>query len=218
MKLTERTDTDLKTAVTQEISWLPNVNSTHIGVSVNHGVVTLSGEVDSFPERFQAEQAALRIRGVSAVAEEITVRSLPGTNDSAIAHEAHQALERAVDVPDNVQVTVQDHVITLTGNTTWQFQREAASRAVRYLKGVTGVRNNLIVKPVASAIGIKTAIVEALTRDALLEARNITVATDGGHITLEGKVHSWSEQQHARRAAWSAPGVTEVTNNLRIAP
>lgn len=217
MKLTDRTDTDLKNAVADQIAWLPSVNNAHIGVSVTDGVVTLSGEVDSYPERYQAERAALGVRGVHAVAEEITVRSLPGTTDSVIAKEAHEALERAIDVPKGaVQVTVANHVITLSGNTPWQFQREAAARAVRYLKGVTGIHNNLIVKPVASASGIKTAIVEAFTRDAQLEARNITVMTDGGHITLEGKVHTWAEQHQADWAAWSAPGVSNVTNNLRI--
>jgi osmotically-inducible protein OsmY len=219
MKLIERTDTDLKSAVTQAIAWMPSVNSTHIGVSVTRGVVTLSGEVDSYPERYQAEKAALRVRGVNAVAEEITVRGLAGATDSVIAREAHEALERAVDVPkDAVKVTVQNHVITLTGDIAWQYQREAAARAVRYLNGVTGIHNNLSIKPVASAAGIKSAISDALTRDAQLEARNITVVTDGGHVTLEGKVHTWSEQHQADWAAWSAPGVSAVTNNLRIGP
>jgi osmotically-inducible protein OsmY len=219
MKLMERTDADLKNAVSAEIAWMPNVNSAHIGVSVTGGVVTLSGEVNSYPERYHAEQAALRVRGVSAVAEEITVRGLAGTTDTVIAREAHEALERAVDVPaDAVQVTVADHAITLTGNTSWQFQREAAARAVRYLKGVTAIHNNLIVKPTASSSGIKTAIGDAFTRDAQLEARNITVVTDGGHITLEGKVHTWAEQHQAGWAAWCAPGVNKVTNNLRIGP
>jgi osmotically-inducible protein OsmY len=217
MKAMERTDTDLKNAVSDAIDWLPSVNSAHIGVSVSQGVVTLSGQVDSYPQRYQAEKAALRVRGVNAVAEEITVRGLAGTTDSGIAKEAHEALERAVDVPkDTVKVTVQEHVITLTGNMTWQFQREAAARAVRYLHGVIGIHNNLSIKPAASADGIKTAITDALTRDAQLEARNITVMTDGGHVTLEGKVHTWSEQHQADWAAWSAPGVSAVTNNLRI--
>ena len=219
MTFIERTDPELKKAVVQEISYLPSVNSTNIGVAVRDGVVTLSGEVDTYPERFLAEKATLRVRGVNAVAEEITVRSSAGATDAKIAQEAHEALDRAVDVPPgSVKVMVMEHVITLTGNTTWHFQREAAARAVRYLKGVTGIHNNVTIIPTVTAAGIKDAINGALVRDAELEARKITVHADGGHVTLDGNVHSWAERVQADRAAWSAPGVTNVTSNLKVAP
>ena len=106
--------------------------------------------------------------------------------------------------------------ITLSGSTPWQFQRMAAERAVRYLKGVTSVHNRITIRPVASAIGIKAAITTALVRDAQLEGRNVTVTANGGHVTLSGKVHSVAERRRAATAAWSAPGVTRVTSQLTV--
>ena len=219
MTFIERTDPELKKAVVQQISYLPSVNSTNIGVAVRDGVVTLSGEVDSYAERYLAEKATLRVRGVSAVAEEITVRSSAGATDAKIAQEAHDALNRAVDVPHGaVQVAVKDHVVTLSGTTIWHFQRVAAARAVRYLKGITGIHNNVTIAPEVSASGVKEAISAALIRDVELEARKITVHADGGHVTLDGRVHSRAELIQADWAAWSAPGVTNVTCNLKITP
>jgi osmotically-inducible protein OsmY len=219
MTFLKRSDPDLKKAVVEEISYQPSVNSTNIGVAVKNGVVTLSGEVDSYPERYLAEKATLRVRGVSAVAEEITVRNSEGATDSSIAQEAHEALERAVDVPaDTITVMVKDHAVTLSGTTRWHFQRVAAARAVRYLKGVTGIHNDVTITPDASAAGIKDAINGALVRDAELEARKITVHADGGHVTLDGHVHSRAELIQADWAAWSAPGVTNVTSNLTVTP
>jgi osmotically-inducible protein OsmY len=217
MTITERTDTQLKDAIVSEMEWTPSINSEKVGVSVNHGAVTLSGEVDSYPEKFLAEQAALRVRGVHAVAEEITVRSIWTSSDTDIAREAAEALERAIDVPERgVVVEVHGGAITLSGSTHWNFQRVAAERAVKYLKGVTAVRNTIAIDPIASARDIKTAITGAFIRDAQLEGRNIKVTAAGGEVTLEGAVHSWSEWQHAESAAWSAPGVTHVTTKLHV--
>jgi VCBS repeat-containing protein len=217
MAITQRTDQQLKDAIVSEMDWTPSINSEKVGVSVNHGAVTLSGEVDSYPEKFLAEQAALRVSGVHAVAEEITVRSIWTTNDTDIAREAAEALERAIDVPESgVVVEVHEGAITLSGSTHWNFQRAAAERAVQYLKGVTAVRNTIAIDPIASASDIKTAITGAFVRDAQLEGRNIKVTATSGDVTLEGIVHSWSEWQHAESTAWSAPGVTHVTTKLSV--
>lgn len=214
---TQRTDHDLKTAVIDEIAWLPSVNSDHIGVAVTGGVVTLSGRVDSYPERYRAEQAALGVRGVTAVAEEITVQGTPESSDTSIAREANHALAQAIDVPTgSVQVLVKNSVLTLNGSIPWQFQRLAAARAVRYIKGVHGIHNNVSVIPTVSPQGIKDAISGALMRDALLEGHNITVSTDGGHVTLTGKVHTFAERRQAESTAWSAPGVSKVSCNLVV--
>jgi osmotically-inducible protein OsmY len=188
----KRTDADLKSDIVDELRWTPNLDSASIGVAVSHGAVTLSGEVDSYPELVIAEQAALRVSGVTALAEEITVRHAWGVvNDTDIAREASEAIDRAVDVPANrVKATVHDHVITLSGSTPWNFQRVAATRAVRYLKGVTGVQNKVTLRPTVSADGIKSAISEAFARDAQLEARKISVTSENGEVTLEGDVHS----------------------------
>jgi osmotically-inducible protein OsmY len=188
-------------------------------VAVNQGAVTLSGEVDSYPERLMAEKAASGVHGVTAFAEEITVRgSWKGVNDTDVAREAGEALERSIDVPiGTVTAAVHNHTITLSGQVPWHFQREAAGRAVRYLKGVADVVNVITIKPTASATGIKTAINAALVRRAQFEGKHTTVAADpAGVVTLDGTVHSWTERRDAEHAAWSAPGVTDVINLIRV--
>jgi osmotically-inducible protein OsmY len=214
-----RPDTELKNAIVEELNWTPSVNPTHIGVAVNHGAVTLSGEVDSYPEKLHAGEAALRVRGVTAVAQEITVRSEYGAlTDVDIARSAAEAIDRSIDVPaGKVKVSVHDHTVTLTGSVPWHFQHDSAARAVRYLKGVHDVVNIITIKPTASATGIKTAINAALLRNAALDAQHTTVTTDpAGTVTLAGTVQSWSERHHAEQAAWGAPGVTAVINKLII--
>ena len=198
---THRPDNDLKNAIVAELAWTPNVNGTHIGVAVLDGAVTLSGEVDSYPEKRQAEMAAQRVRGVTSIAEDITVRSTWGeVNDTDIAREASEALQRAVDVPTgSVKAAVRDHVIDLTGTVAWQFEREAAIRSVRYLKGVKSVYNTIMVRPhlpvPVSATEIKNSINGALVRHAQAETKHTKVIADAhGAVTLEGTVGSWSER------------------------
>jgi osmotically-inducible protein OsmY len=212
-------DTELKNAVDDELIWTTGVDNAHIGVAVMDGGVTLSGEVDSYPEKLRAEHAALSVRGVSAVAQEITVRNLwMQMNDTDIAREAREALERAVDVPSGmVNATVHDHIITLTGQVPWQFQRVAAGRAVHYLRGVRDVANAVSIRPTVSTSDIKSAISAALVRTARRDGKATTVtADDAGTVTLTGVVHSASERREAERTAWCAPGVANVDNHLRI--
>lgn len=209
-------DSDLKIAIVDELGWTPSVNSTHIGVAVDSGAVTLSGEVSSYPEKLLAAAAVQRVHGVTAVAQEITVRTSWSVNDSDVAREAGEALERAVDVPDAVTALVHDRVITLAGTVNWNYQRIAAERAVRHAKGVTGVVNRIMIRPVAVASGVKAAITSALVRNARLESKHITVTTDGGVVTLDGSVRSWSERHDATQACWAAPGVVDVIDNLTI--
>lgn len=209
----------MRDAVAAELAWTPNVNATNIGVAVIDGVVTLSGEVLSYPEREQAERAALRVRGVPAIADEIEVH-LPGNapSDSDIARQAAEMLDRAVDVPEGaVQAAVHHQIVTLSGDVSWQYQRAAAHRAVAYLKGVTAVVNNIRITPQPSVADTKSAITAALIRNARVEARNIDVATrPDGTVTLTGTTNSWHERRQAEHAAWSAPGVTAVENLLRV--
>lgn len=144
----DQSDHDLKAAVVSELRWMPSVNSTNVGVAVRDGAVTLSGEVGSYPEKLLAGKAALRVHGVTAIAQEITVRSPVGAaNDIDIARGARAALQLAVDVPDSVKASVSDHGVTLSGVVTWQYEREAADRAVRYLRGVTNVRSTISIRP-----------------------------------------------------------------------
>ena len=146
------TDLELKSVVEAELTWIPSVSAASIGVSAINGAVTLSGEVDSYPERSLAEKTALRVHGVTAITNEIEVRSAwDSPNDTDIARQAGQLLNLAIDVPESTKATVKDQVVTLSGTAHWQHQREAAHRAVSYLKGVTAVVNLITLEPEVSA-------------------------------------------------------------------
>lgn len=211
-------DDQVKNAVVEELRWIPSVDSTHIGVTVSDGAVTLSGEVGSYPERVAAERAVRRVRGVTALAEDLTVRSTwAAVTDTDIAREAGNALRQAADVPDTVKITVSDRTITLAGQVSWHHEREAASRAVRHVRGIRGVVNDVVLRPSVVAAGIRNAIGAALLRNAQIEAEHITVTTDTeGLVTLEGTVTSWAESRQAEQVAWSAPGTSSVRNHLAI--
>lgn len=212
-----RPDADLKTAVVDELKWTPSVDSTHVGVAVDHGAVTLSGEVSSYPEVLLAGKAAQRVSGGTAIAQELTVRTTWGANDSDIAREAGEALDRAVDVPESVKASVHERAVTLSGLVNWNYQREAAERAVRHTRGVIGVLSRVTIRPTAMAGDVKAVITSAMVRNARLESNHIRVTASGGLATLEGTVRSWPERRQTEQACWPAPGVMDVTNHLRIA-
>jgi osmotically-inducible protein OsmY len=214
-----KTNKDLQTSVTDELLFNPSVDAAQLAVSAADGVVTLSGEVDSLPERHAAKLAALRVHGVKTVADHMVVRShgISGTKDIDIADAARQLLGFAVDVPsDAVKANVLDNVITLSGVVTWQFQREAAARAVMYIRGVTDVTNDVLLTATVPSAGVKNAIEAAILRNALLDSQEITVAINGGEVTLRGTVRSWAERRQAQCVAWSAAGVTSVKNDLLV--
>jgi osmotically-inducible protein OsmY len=192
-------DRELKSAVVDELQWTPSINSTHIGVTVTNGAVTLFGEVDSYPEKRLAEKAVERVRGVSAIAEDITVRSTwAAVTDTDIARETGEALRRSVDVPDSIQVSVHDGVLTLSGVVTWQFERAAAGRAVQYAKGVGVINNEITIRPGVIAEDLKFAISAALLRNAEVDGARVAVVTaNDGSATLTGVVASWSERRQA---------------------
>jgi osmotically-inducible protein OsmY len=215
----KKTDVQLRDDVLRELEWEPTVNPEEIGVTVKDGVVTLGGHVSRFPEKWEAERAAQRVAGVKAVANEIEVR-LPGTSvrtDEDIARAAVNALTWDISVPeDRVKVTVDNGWITLTGQVDWPYQKAAAEYAVHRLIGVRGVTNNLTVRVQPAPKDIKAKLEAALQRSASLEARRISVETHDGTVTLRGTVHSLEEREQASRAAWSAPGVTRVENELAV--
>jgi osmotically-inducible protein OsmY len=212
-------DSQLKQAVLDELAWEPSVDAAHVGVTAHAGVITLSGHVTNYAHKQAAEKAAGRVKGVTAVAEEMEV-VLPyeiHRSDEDIAAAAADRLFWDSIVPkDRVKVTVEKGWVTLSGNVDWHFQREAADQDVQRLMGVRGVANEIGIKPTVNASNVRDEIEQALHRSWYYDPNSIKVSADGGRIKLTGIVTTWNARQLAGSTAWSAPGATAVTNDICV--
>ncbi|NEH45704.1 BON domain-containing protein [Rhizobium leguminosarum] len=212
-------DITLRQNILDELEFDPSIDAASIGVAVDNGIVTLTGRVSSYSEKQTAEGVVKRVKGVRGIAEEIEVKvfSAYETSDEDIARRAASLIDWNVSVPkDTVQVKVQKGWVTLTGKVEWQYQKNAAAETVRDLGGVVGLSNLIEIAPRVSAADVKKRIEDASKRDAELESQGIRVEVSGGSVTLRGKVHTWSERRAAERAAWSAPGIKTLNDQIAV--
>ncbi len=214
-----KTDSQLQQDVMDELQWEPRVDHANIGVAAKDGVITLSGFVGSYASKIAAEKATRRVKGVRGLAEEIEVRfpSDPKTSDPEIAKRIADMFDWSVTIPkDKVQVKVEHGWVTLSGTVDYHFHRQSAKDLAARINGVKGVTNLIEVKVSPSPSDVKDRIVAAFKRNADLDASTITVVADGSTVRLGGKVHAWYERQIAERAAWAAPGVNRVEDNIAV--
>ena len=214
----KKSDVDLYSDVFEELDFDPALDSSLITINVNHGAATLSGSVPTYWQKIRAEDDARRVYGVRSVSNYllVTVPSLFYRDDDDIAAAARSALSWHSDLPDSIGITVDEGWLTLFGQVDWDFQRQEAEDAVEYLSGVKGVFNNLTLIQKPKAADVQKQIKNELERTVSEEAQNIHVDTTNGTVTLTGFVNSWNEDEAARRASWSVPGVTAVEDKLVV--
>lgn len=214
-----KSDSEIQKSVMEELSWEPLLNASEIGVAVKNGVVTLSGTVNTYSKKLAAEEAAKRVLGVKAVAEdlEVIIPVLGKKTDADIAQAVINALKWHTSVPDEkIKVKVENGWVTLDGEVEWEFQRNSARTAVKNLAGVVGISNNIAIVPTLKISDVKNKITSAFQRSATIDAEKITISSEGSKVILTGKVRSYVEKRDAENAAWLAPGVNKVENKLDI--
>ncbi|MGZ3276102.1 MAG: BON domain-containing protein [Caulobacteraceae bacterium] len=213
------TDQDIKQDVELELSYDPDIDATDIGVAVKDGVVTLAGFVHSYSHRGTAERDAKKVRGVRAVANDLEVR-LPAVDerpDPDIARDVAREIKHTLPfAAHHIKATVRNGWVTLEGEVEWRFQSENAEWAARGAKGIKGVSNLITIKPKVKPADVQRQIEDALKRSAEIDAKNITVTAQGREVILRGTVRSWAERDEAERAAWRAPGIGDVDNQIVV--
>jgi osmotically-inducible protein OsmY len=215
-----KTDSEIRDDVAEELDWEPGVKHKDIDVDVNDGLVTLSGVVDSYAKKIYAEMAAERINGVNGVINNLQVDLARHhlRDDEEIASAVKTALRWSASVPDeNITVQVNDGWVTLTGDTEWNYQKDKARKIAEDIIGVRGVTNEIkLTSTLPTTSDVKEKISAALKRSLDFDETRVHVEVHGHAVMLTGKVNSISEKNKAERAAWSAPGVKEVQNNLQV--
>ena len=216
-----KTDSDVRHDVEEELDWDPRFDARDVGVAVKVGVVTLSGHVSSYAERWAAQDATQSVAGVKAVANEIQVK-LPSDSersDTEVAEAALTALQLNQTVPvADIRLAVHDGWVTLSGLVSSWYQKQAAEATVRHLLGVRGIADDIAIKTPVTTVDVKSRIESAFRRHAQLDADKISVQVSGGSVTLEGEVRSWLEREDAENAVWAAAGVTSVQDHLKVRP
>ena len=216
-----KSDRDIERDVKDELQWDPDLDATDIAVSVKDGVVTLTGFVKSYTDKYESEAAAKRVAGVAGVANDLEVRmpSVDERPDPEIARDAVSSIKSQLPISsERIKVIVKNGLVTLEGQVEWQYQKNTAENAVRRIKGVKGVSNLIVLKPRAEPTEIKNKIMEAFKRNAELDANRIHIEANGSEVILKGTVRSWIEREEAERVAWSAPGVTRVEDRIVVVP
>jgi osmotically-inducible protein OsmY len=214
-----KTDNQLKKDIEEELRWDPKVNSPQIEVMVDNGAVSLTGAVDTYAEKCAAEDATKRVGGVLTVAQDVTVRiqNEHKHSDAEITDAVYSAFRWNVYVPNTVTANVQDGAVTLEGQVTWNYQRDATERAIRYLTGVIAVYNLITLKQTQTSVAqVKEEVLAALQRQATTDAKSIHIDMSGGKVTLTGHASSRQSIDDAANAAWAAPGVTEVVDQVKM--
>lgn len=215
-----KTDLEIQNDVLTELMYDPYIHASQIGVEVSNGVVTLSGHVESYHEKWKAEKIAKRVKGVCALAQEIKV-ILPGSSsrsDSEIAHQIHSLINWSTLDPDNhIKAKVEEGFVTLSGTVESHSQKELTQHLISNLIGITGICNLIEIEPQLSVPLVKKDIAESFRRQAIDEANNLNIVIDHHVVTLSGKVHSWSERNSAINAAWAIPSVKNVIDKIHIA-
>jgi osmotically-inducible protein OsmY len=216
-----RSDSEIERDVKEELQWDPDLDATDIAVSVKQGVVALAGFVKSFSDKYEAETAVKRVAGVVGVANDLEVRmpSVDERPDPDIARDAVAAIKSQLPISsEHIKVIVKNGWVTLEGHMEWQYQKSTAEFAVRRIKGVRGVINNIMLKPQVEPADIQRKIQAAIKRLAEVDANRVSVEANGSEVILKGTVGSWVERQEAERAAWAAPGVTKVEDRIVVSP